>query len=265
MSLELVDTHAHLDFPEFAQDRADVIRRAQEVGVVSIINVGVDLKSSVASVRLAEEHQGLYAAVGIHPHDAATATEQALAELRSLMHHPKVVAVGEIGLDYYRDLCPRETQRRVFRQLLAMSAEANLPVIIHTRQAWQDVVEIVHAVMGNSGRGVFHCFSGGVEGAKQVVEMGFNVSFTGVLTFKNARAAEAVTHVPLERLLLETDCPFMAPEPHRGRRNEPAYVHLIAQRVAELMGLPLAEVARATTDNARQLFNLMGPGLITAS
>ncbi len=256
MSPELIDTHAHLDFPEFARDRTEVIRRAQEAGVVSIINVGVDLNSSLASVRLAEEHPDLFAAVGIHPHDAAGATEQAFAELRSLVHHPKVVAVGEIGLDYYRDHSPREVQRRVFGRLLTLSMEANLPVIIHTRHAWEDVMAIVREVVGDKGRGVFHCFSGGAHQAQQVVEMGFHVSFTGVLTFKNARAAEVLARVPLARLLVETDCPYMTPEPHRGRRNEPAYVHLIAQKAAEVLRLPLAEVASATTHNARLLFGL---------
>ncbi|MBC7188351.1 MAG: TatD family hydrolase [Calditrichaeota bacterium] len=257
--MELIDTHAHLDFPELAQDVADVIRRAREVGVVSIVNVGVDLASSQASVRLAEEYDGVYAAVGIHPHDAATANEETLRELCRLVQHPKVVAVGEIGLDYYRDHSPREVQRNVFRRLLNMAAEAGLPVIIHTRQAWDDVLAAVREVMGDSGRGVFHCFSGGIDGAREVLDMGFHVSFTGVLTFKNARAVEVLAHVPLDRLLLETDCPFMAPEPHRGRRNEPAYVHFIAQKAAEVLGVPLAEVARRTTENARRLFGLTGP------
>lgn len=265
MSPELIDTHAHLDFPQFAHDRAEVIRRAQEVGVAAIINVGVDLKSSLASVRLAEEHQGVYAVVGIHPHDAAGATEQAFAELWSLVQHPKVVAVGEIGLDYYRDHSPREVQRRVFRRLLALAVEADLPVIIHTRQAWDDVLGIVRELVGMKGRGVFHCFSGGAHEAQQVLEVGFHVSFTGVLTFKNARAAEVLPRVPLSRLLLETDCPYMAPEPHRGKRNEPAYVHLIAQKAGEILHLPLAEVARTTTHNARLLFGLGDPARVQAS
>ncbi|MCR4440208.1 MAG: TatD family hydrolase [bacterium] len=256
--MELIDTHAHLDFPELAEDVADVTRRAREVGVVSIVNVGVDLASSLASVRLAEKYEGVYAAVGIHPHDAATARDEALRELRTLARHPKVVAVGEIGLDYYRGHSPRDVQRQVFGRLLSMAADVGLPVIIHTRQAWDDVLAAVREVMGDSGRGVFHCFSGGIEGAREVLAMGFHVSFTGVLTFKNARAGEVLAHVPLERLLLETDCPFMAPEPHRGRRNEPAYVHLIAQKVADVLGVPLAEVAQRTTENARRLFGFAG-------
>lgn len=256
MTLELVDTHAHLDFPEFDRDRADVIRRAREVGVTTLINVGVDLQSSRASVELAEQFPGVYAAVGIHPHDAKSATKQALAELGDLCRHPKVVAVGEIGLDFYRDHSPRETQRTVFRDLLALAKELRLPVIIHARNAWQDVLAIVREVMGERGQGVFHCFPAGVEGARQVLEMGYHVSFTGVVTFKNARAADVLAQVPLDRLLLETDCPFMAPEPHRGKRNEPAYVHLIAQKAAEVLRVPVTQVAEATTINAKRLFRL---------
>lgn len=254
--MELVDTHAHLDFPEFDRDRDDVIRRAHEAGVTTLINVGVDLRSSRASVQLAERFPGLYAAVGIHPHDAKTATQSALTELRTLASHPKVVAIGEIGLDFYRDHSPREVQRTLFRQLLELAKELRLPVVIHARDAWEEVLAIVREVMGKRGQGVFHCFPAGVEGARQVLEMGYYVSFTGVVTFKNARAAAVLAEVPLDRLLLETDCPFMAPEPHRGKRNEPAYVQLVAQKAAAVLGVPVAQVAQVTTGNARRLFGL---------
>ncbi len=258
MSLELVDTHVHLDFPEFDRDRAEVISRAQEVGVRTLINVGVDLQSSRASVQLAEQFPGVYAAVGIHPHDAKTATAEAVEELRQLAGHPKVVAIGEIGLDYYREHSPRNVQQSVFRQLLCLAQDLSLPVIIHARSAWEDVLVAVREVVGEQGQGVFHCFPAGREGARQVVDMGFHVSFTGVVTFKNARAVDVLAQMPLERLLLETDCPFMAPEPHRGMRNEPAYVHLIAQKIAEVLQVPVAQVAEVTTRNAWQLFGLPG-------
>jgi len=252
--MELTDTHAHLDFPQFDGDREEVIERALAAGVRRIINVGADLASSRRAVALAEAHPPIYAAVGVHPHDAKTLTDEALAELLGLARHPKVVAIGEIGLDFYRDLSPREAQRQAFERQLALARELGLPVIVHDRNAHAEVMDVLRR---RGLRGVLHCFSGDPEMARQAIEMGFYISVAGPATFKNAkRLPEIVRQLPLERLLIETDCPYLAPHPHRGRRNEPAYVRLVAEAVADIKGLPLEEVARVTTANARALFGL---------
>ena len=251
----LTDTHAHLDFPQFDGDREEVIARALAAGVGSIINVGADLASSRRAVALAEAHPQIYAAVGVHPHDAKTLTDEVLKELRELAQHPKVIAIGEIGLDFYRDLSPRDEQQRAFERQLALASELGKPVIIHDRQAHAEVLAILRRWPGL--RGVLHCFSGDLDMAHEAIEMGFYISVGGPVTFKNARRLpEIVRQLPLERLLVETDCPYLAPHPYRGKRNEPAYVRLVAQKVAELKGVPLERVARVTTANARQLFGL---------
>jgi len=264
--MELIDTHAHLDFPQFDGDREEVIKRALAAGVGIIINVGADLASSRAAIALAEEHPQVYAAVGVHPHDAKTLTDEVLEELRELTHHPKTVAIGEIGLDFYRDLSPRDEQRRAFEQQLALASEVGKPVIIHDRQAHDEVMAILRrwvegghqpSAISHKPAGVMHCFSGDLEMAQRCMDMGFYISIAGPVTFKNARRLpEIVRQLPLESLLVETDSPYLAPHPHRGKRNEPAYVRLIAQKVAELKGVPLEIAARVTADNARELFGL---------
>ena len=251
----LTDTHAHLDFPQFDSDREEAIERALAAGVGIIINVGADLASSRRAVALAEAHPQIYAAVGVHPHDAKTLTEEVLTELRELARHPQVVAIGEIGLDFYRDLSPRDVQRQAFERQLALARELDKPVIIHDREAHAEVMDTLRRWQGL--RGVLHCFSGGLEMARRAVELGFYISIAGPVTFKNARRLpEIVRQLPLERLLIETDCPYLAPHPHRGERNEPAYVRLVAEAVAEIKGLPLEEVARVTTANTQTLFGL---------
>ncbi|HIC92753.1 MAG TPA: TatD family deoxyribonuclease, partial [Anaerolineae bacterium] len=211
--MELTDTHAHLDFPQFDGDREEVIERALAAGVRRIINVGADLASSRRAVALAEAHPPIYAAVGVHPHDAKTLTDEALAELLGLARHPKVVAIGEIGLDFYRDLSPREAQRQAFERQLALARELGLPVIVHDRNAHAEVMDVLRR---RGLRGVLHCFSGDLEMARQAIEMGFYISVAGPATFKNAkRLPEIVRQLPLERLLIETDCPYLAPHPHR--------------------------------------------------
>ena len=255
LGIFLTDTHAHLDFPQFDDDREEVIARALAAGVGIIINVGTDLASSRRAVTLAEAYPQIYAAVGVHPHDAKTLTDEALAELGELARHPKVVAIGEIGLDFYRDLSPRNVQREAFERQLALAQELGKPVIIHDREAHAEVMAILRRWPGL--RGVLHCFSGDLDMAHEAIEMGFYISVAGPVTFKNARRLpEIVRQLPLERLLIETDCPYLAPHPYRGRRNEPAYVRLVAQKVAELKGMSLERVARVTTANARQLFGL---------
>jgi len=266
----LLDTHAHLDFPEFDADRQEVIARAQEAGVEMIVNAGAGLEASQAGVALAETYPQVYAAVGIHPHEAETLNESVLTELRTLARHPKVVAIGEIGLDYYRDYSPRPVQRQAFQQQLALARELGKPIIIHDREAHQDVMNILRQWVREGYRpsatshqpiGVMHCFSGDLAMARQAVEMGFCISIAGPVTFTNARRLpELVRLLPLERLVIETDCPYLTPHPHRGKRNEPAYVRLVAEAIAQIKGIPLTEVARITTANARALFGLESPG-----
>lgn len=256
----LIDSHCHLDFSKFDRDRQAVVRRAREAGVEFIINPGYNLESSQGAVGLAERYPEVYAAVGVHPHEAKTVTDQVIAELRLLAAQPKVVAIGEIGLDFYRDLSPRDVQRRVFRQQLALAAELDLPVIVHSREAHSEVMAILadhlHSTIP-SLRGVLHAFSGDQTMAESAFSLGFCVGIAGPVTFRNARRLRTlVRQLPLKRLLIETDAPYLAPHPYRGKRNEPARVALVAAAVAELHGLAETEVGEQTAAATRQLFGL---------
>jgi TatD DNase family protein len=252
--MQLIDSHAHLDFSQFDADRDAVVERARGAGLVAILNVGADLPSSRAAVGLAETHASIYAAVGVHPHDAATVTLAVLDELRTLARHPKVVAVGEIGLDYYRDLSPRPVQRRAFADQLALAAELDLPVVVHSREAHDDVLA---ALRGWGGSGVLHSYSAGPERLEEVLGLGFSIGISGPVTFRKADQLRAVAvAVPLERLLVETDCPYLTPAPYRGKRNEPAYVRYVVEAVARARGVPAEAVARATAVNAHSLFGI---------
>ncbi len=255
----LIDTHTHLDFPQFDNDRERVIERAAATGVRAIVDIGTDLASSQAAVALADTYPQIYAAVGVHPHDARTVTGKLLGELRALALHPKVVAIGEIGLDFYRDLSPRDQQRQAFEQQLALASEVGKPVVIHDRDAHSEVMATLRrwAASSHQPAGVLHCFSGDLAMAQEAIELGFYISIAGPVTFKNdKRLHELVRQLPLEKLLVETDCPYLTPHPHRGKRNEPAYVKLVAQEVAHIKGLSLEEVGRITSDNAQALFAL---------
>jgi TatD DNase family protein len=257
--LILVDTHAHLDSRSFSGDLGEVISRASAADVGSIVTVGTDLVSSRAAVALAEKHAEIFATVGIHPHEAAHADHNALAELERFCMHPKVVAVGEIGLDFYRNLSPPDRQRQVFLEQLELAKEVDKPVVIHDRDAHEPVLAILKE-RGARWRGVLHCFSGDYSMAMEAIGMGFYISIAGPVTFQNAQRLQILAReLPLDRLLVETDCPYLAPHPHRGQRNEPAYVRLTAAKIAEVKGLSLASVAEATTANARQLFELPDP------
>jgi len=262
MDTTLIDTHTHLDFPQFDADREAVIQRAQAAGVGLMINVGADLESSRAAVALAEKYECIYAAVGVHPHEAKKLDGAALAELRDLATHPQVVAVGEIGLDFYRDLSPRDVQRRAFQAQLAWAGRLGKPVIIHDREAHDEALAILTdwvAAAPERRCGVFHCFSGDLAMARRAVALGFYLGVDGPITYQNARKLpETVKWLPLDRLLIETDCPYLTPHPHRGKRNEPAYVRLVAERIAALKGISVEELAQATTANARRLFGLTG-------
>jgi TatD DNase family protein len=254
--LTLIDSHAHIYYRDYADDFEQMLQRAAEAGVAAMLVVGTDLESSRQSVELAEKYPQLYASVGIHPHDAGGVTEQCYDEIRSLaLASPKVVAIGEIGLDFYRDRSPRDEQVRVFRRLLQLARELDKPVIVHDRDAHQEVLACLREEGG--GRGVLHCFSGDSAMAAEAIAMGFYISIPGTVTYPaNEALREVVRAVSIDRMLVETDCPYLSPVPHRGKRNEPAYVRLAAERVAEVKGLTLDDVARITTKNVCDLFGI---------
>ncbi|MCL6512614.1 MAG: TatD family hydrolase [Anaerolineae bacterium] len=254
---QLFDTHCHLDVPAFDDDRDAVLARARAAGVVRLLNPAYDLASSRRAIALAEAHADLVAAVGIHPNDAAGFGESHLAELRALASAPSVVAIGEIGLDYHWQIVPREEQARAFVAQLGLARELDLPVIVHCREAYDDALELLR----DHGRGlpglVMHAFSGRMEHLRAALALGFYIGIGGPVTYPNAHALRAVVEAaPLDRIVIETDSPYLAPQPHRGRRNEPAYVATVAQKIAELRGRSASDIARITTDNGRRLFRL---------
>lgn len=255
----LIDTHLHLDFDAFDDDREAVIERALAAGVQRMITIGINRETCRRAVALAEQYAPVYAAVGIHPNDATEWDSETERELRELARHPKVVAIGEIGLDYYWERVPHDVQARVFRAQLALASELGLPVIIHDRDAHADVLNILREWV-ESGRaptppGVLHCFSGDQAMAEEALALGFYLGVDGPVTFKNARALQAlVAQLPLDRLLIETDAPFLTPHPYRGKRNEPAYVRFVAEKIAELQNCTFETVAHQTTRNAETLF-----------
>lgn len=252
----LFDTHAHYDAEQFDADRDAVLASLPGRGVALVVNPGCDLPSSRKAVELAERYPFLYAAVGYHPENCAPWQDSDVDVLREMAAHPRVVAIGEIGLDYYwEENPPRDHQKKVFRAQLALARELGLPVIVHDREAHGDSLDIVRAFPGV--RGVFHCFSGSAEMARELVKLGWMISFTGVLTYKNARkAVEAAQAVPLERLMIETDSPYMAPVPHRGKRNDSGYVVHICERLAQLKGISPEECARVTLENGKRFFGI---------
>lgn len=253
----MIDSHAHYDDEQFDADRDEIIRKAVEAGVTHIINPGCDVESSQQAIALAKKHPEVFAAVGVHPHEASSCDEQTLLRLEALAQEEKVVAIGEIGLDYHYDFSPREVQKDWFAKQVALAGKLGLPIIIHDRESHQDVLDIVKAFRSELTTGVFHCFSGSVEMAKAVLDMGFYIGIGGSLTFKNARKpVEVVQYAPLDRLLIETDCPYMAPEPFRGRRNWSVYLKYVVEKIAAIKGMDCLEVERQTSDNARALFGL---------
>ena len=257
MSMTLFDTHAHYDSRQFHSDRDQVLSALPAQGVELVVNPGCDLASSQTAVELAGRYPFVYAAVGVHPEDCGDWEDGHIDRLRALAAQPKVVAVGEIGLDYYwPENPPKELQKRVFRAQLALAGELDLPAIVHDREAHGDCLDIVREFPRT--RGVFHCFSGSAEMAMELGKLGWMISFTGVLTYKNARkAVEAAQAVPLDRIMIETDSPYMAPVPHRGKRNHSGYVGLICQRLAELKGITPDECSRITLENGRRFFQIL--------
>jgi TatD DNase family protein len=253
----LFDSHAHVDTSRFNADREDVIRTAFVGGVTRIVNPGVDLASSEFALVLAKSHPGfIFAGVGTHPHDATGYTEEAGARYREMARESEVVAIGEFGLDYFRMLSPREVQRAVFCAHLDLARECDLPCIIHVRDSHDDVIELLRA-HGQGLRGVFHCFSGNVAQAEECLAFdGFMLSFAGPLTRQGNALPEVARMAPLDRVLVETDSPYLVPQPLRAKRNEPLFVKYTAERLAEIRGMTLEEIARVTTANAMRLFGL---------
>jgi len=254
--VRLVDSHCHLDDSQFDADREETIGRARAAGIDRMLAIGTgsgppDLE---VAVRLAEKYPFLSATVGVHPHDASKATPEVLAQLRQLAGHPKVLAIGEIGLDYHYDLSPRDVQRSVFEQQLEIAAGAAKPVVIHTREAWGDTLALLRDGRALPHGGIMHCFTGDRRQAREALDLGLHIAFGGVLTFVKADAVrEAARMVPENHLLIETDCPYLAPVPYRGKRNEPAFIIEVVRRLAEVRGRTPGEIAGITTDNFERL------------
>ncbi|MDP2600021.1 MAG: TatD family hydrolase [Deltaproteobacteria bacterium] len=254
-----IDTHCHLAGAEYDADRDAVFQRGREAGVEAFIVIGAGdgLEKNAFALKVADQHPDAFAVVGIHPHDASKVDDAGayLDKLKDWTRHEKVVAIGEIGLDYHYDHSPRDVQQKRFREQLALAKELDLPVSIHSREAWIDTVRIVKEFLPLKKGGVFHCFGGTLAEAKEVVDLGFYISISGIVTFKKSQnLAEVVAQMPLDCLLIETDAPFLAPVPNRGKRNEPAFVALVGEKIAEIRNLPKEEIAAKTSENAKKLF-----------
>ncbi|KPJ60066.1 MAG: hydrolase TatD [Deltaproteobacteria bacterium DG_8] len=253
----LIDSHVHLDMPEFNKDRNEVIQRAHDRGIDYIVTVGIDVESCRHTLRLSEEFESVYAIVGIHPHNAKDIDETSYDFLRTFTRHNKVCALGEIGLDFFRNLSPRDIQVIRFREQIALAKELELPMVIHDRNAHRETLSILREEKAYEVGGVIHCFSGNQAMASQCLDMGFYISIPGTITFNNASLLqEVVRHIPLERIFLETDAPFLAPVPFRGKRNEPSYVRYVADKIAKIKRLDFEEVANVTSHNAKTLLQI---------
>jgi TatD DNase family protein len=255
--MELFDTHAHLHFPDFDADRDEMLARARQAGVRRMLTIGTDVPTSHAAIDIAAREPDVWASVGVHPHDAADADEHVLTDIERLAFEPRVVAVGEIGLDFFRDLSPREAQERVLRRMLQLARRTRKPVVVHCRDAHAQTLAILAEERVGEVRGIMHCFSGDVEIARRCLELGLLISLAGPVTYPNARALPDVARfVPADRLVLETDCPYLPPQGHRGRRNEPAYLTVTAARVAELRREKVEDTARRSSENACTLLGV---------
>ena len=253
----LFDTHAHLNATQYEEDLLEVIHRAQEENVTNIVVVGFDRGTIEKAMELTNKYDFIYAAIGWHPVDAIDLTDEHLHWIEELASHPKVVAIGETGLDYYWDKSPKEVQKEAFRKQIHLAKKVKLPIIIHNRDATADVVEILQQEKAEDVGGIMHCFTGSAEVAQQCMDMNFYISFGGPITFKNAKKPKEVAmEIPLDRILIETDCPYLTPHPFRGKRNEPSYVKYIAEQIAELRGLSYEDVAKITNENAKRLFGI---------
>jgi len=267
--MDLIDSHAHIDFPQFAEDRGAMLERARAAGVTTLLAIGTGPgpEKLDSALSFAERHDWIYATIGIHPHEAKEVTSKHFDELSRLAKHPKVIAWGEIGLDYFYDHSPRETQHKMFRGQMELAAQAKLPIIIHCRDAWTDCLNMLEEHWEPTGiGGILHCFSSTLEDARRGIEMGFLISFAGNSTYPKAQNLRDVAKaLPLEEILIETDSPYLAPQPYRGKRNEPAYVAEVARMLAIVRDLSPDEIAAATSENFRRLFRLPGPQGSTAA
>jgi len=253
----MIDSHCHIDFKDFNKNRDEIIENAKQVGIHTLINIGADLASSERSVQLADKHDMIYATVGVHPHDATILDQATFNRIKELADHKKVVGIGEIGLDYYRDLSPRNIQKEAFRKQLELAVELNLPVVIHTRESFEDTLEIVKDYSSDLPGGVFHCFPGTTDDALEVISLGFVISVGGVITFKKAKMADVATEVPLDKIILETDSPYLTPEPFRGKQNQPAYVRYVYEKMTQLREMPFAEIEKTVDRTCQKLFRLV--------
>ncbi|WP_252505016.1 TatD family hydrolase [Sporosarcina sp. Marseille-Q4943] len=252
-----IDTHVHLNADQYEEDVKEVIQRAIDAGVEKMVVVGFDRVTIEKAMELAEQYPFIYAVVGWHPVDAIDCTDKDLEWIESLAAHPKVVGIGETGLDYYWDKSPKDVQQELFRKQIRLAQKVDLPVIIHNRDATGDVVRILKEEEAHITGGIMHCYGGSVETAKECIDMNFLISLGGPVTFKNAKMPKQVaTDIPLDHLLIETDAPYLAPHPHRGKRNEPALVTLVAEEIASLKDIPVEEVAKRTTENALRIFRI---------
>ncbi|MBZ5751156.1 MULTISPECIES: TatD family hydrolase [Metabacillus] len=253
----LFDTHAHLNAIQYEEDIVEVIQRAKSENVTHIVVVGFDKDTIKKAMELTDQYDMIYAAVGWHPVDAIDMTDDDLKWIKELASHPKVVAIGEMGLDYYWDKSPKDIQKQVFRKQIQLAREVQLPIIIHNREATEDVIKILQEENASEVGGVMHCFTGSLEVAKQCMDMNFYISFGGPVTFKNAKKPkEVAAEIPMDRILIETDCPYLTPHPFRGKRNEPSYVKYVAEQIATLKEVSVEEIARKTSDNAMRLFGI---------
>lgn len=253
----LFDTHTHFDDERYDEDREIMIQKSFDEGVKLMLNAGADMESSRAGILLGQKYPYIYSSVGVHPHDAANMSEENIQELLKLAKEPKVVAVGEIGLDYYYDNSPRELQKYWFRRQIQMAKEASLPIIVHDRDSHEETINILREEGASSCGGVLHCFSGSVEMAKIILDMDFYISLGGVVTFKNAKKmVEVAKYIPLDKLLIETDAPYLTPEPYRGTRNYSGLVKLVAEKIAEIRGISYEEIANITYENGKRLFRI---------
>ncbi|WP_130858622.1 TatD family hydrolase [Gracilibacillus phocaeensis] len=253
----LFDTHVHLNVSHFDEDREEVLKRAKEAGVEYMVIVGFDHETIPKAIKMAEQYDHIYAAVGWHPIDAIDMTEKELVWLEELADHPKVVALGEMGLDYHWDKSPKDVQKAVFRKQIQLAKKVQLPIIIHNREATEDIIGVLQEEHAEEVGGIMHCYNDSVDYVDTCLDMGFYISLGGPVTFKNATLPKEVAkYVPMDRLLIETDCPFLAPHPNRGKRNEPAYVRLVAEQIADLRGVSYEKLSEQTTENAKRFFGI---------
>ncbi|KAB7664937.1 TatD family hydrolase [Bacillus sp. B1-b2] len=253
----LFDTHTHINATEFNEDIEDVISRALDAGMEKMVVVGFDHPTIKRAMELVEQYDFVYASIGWHPVDAIDMVEDDLTWIEELAKHPKVIAIGEMGLDYHWDKSPKDVQKEVFRKQIRLAKKVKLPIIIHNREATADIVEILKEEAAEEVGGIMHCYGGSVETALECIKMNFYISLGGTVTFKNARKPKEVAEaISLDHLLIETDCPYLAPTPFRGKRNEPSYVKLVAEEIAKIKGISYEEVAKKTTDNAKKLFGI---------